>query len=124
MTTRIDMSKVALWRKEFGGAYQVPAEIEAAVSAGLLVDVSWHNDVCPCFVAGEEDNDGNFPVRLWVEHPDTNQREFQGPDRFLVDNCGESRGLETVELSTNDVNEALAKVQELLDKGSRSRFEI
>ena len=68
------------WRTEFGGGYAVPPEITAAG----LVDCSWHNDVCPSFCLPEQaDHEG--AVRLWVDHPDPDQRE-RGSDapRYLV----------------------------------------
>jgi hypothetical protein len=65
-----------LYLSEFGPAYEVPDAI-----VDTLEDLSWHNDVCPSF--GVEDNDGNG-VRLWVEHPDVDQRESAFGSRYVV----------------------------------------
>ena len=69
----------ALWICEFGTDYAVPSVI-----SDRLVDVSWHNDVSPSFVlAGDEDNEN--AIRLWVEHPDPEMREYSGSSvRFIV----------------------------------------
>lgn len=66
------------WRSEHGEDYAVPSAI---VRMGGIVDLSWHNDVCPRFCVTE---DGSGP-NLWVDHPDPERREY-GPDRqrFLV----------------------------------------
>lgn len=74
---------VVKWREEFGEAYAVPAEI---TSDARLVDVSWRNDVCPSFIAAEDldawDSE-SVTLRLWVEHPDPEQRAWEGP-RYVV----------------------------------------
>ena len=61
------------WREEFGLGYGVPA---AALAAAGLTDVSWANDACPAFEAGEG-------VRLYVDHPVAAEREGGGA-RFTV----------------------------------------
>lgn len=67
------------WIKEFGTEFDVPS-----IVSERLIDVSWHNDVSPSFVRpGDEDNED--AIRLWVEHPDPNRREYIGSSvRFIV----------------------------------------
>lgn len=73
------------WRAEFGADYAVPPE----VSAAGLIDVSWHNDACPSFIRPEDEADfidghGQCVARLWVEHPDPDQREYRATKRYSV----------------------------------------
>jgi hypothetical protein len=69
-----------LWVREFGFGYAVPAVI---LHEPEVEDLSWHNDVCPSFglrgTCGGDEPD----VRLWVEHPDRDQREANTP-RYMV----------------------------------------
>jgi hypothetical protein len=69
------------WEYEHGPEFQVPALISDA-----LPDQSWHNDVCPSF--GVELHEGPesdiHDLRLWVEHPDPDQRENLAGYRYAV----------------------------------------
>jgi hypothetical protein len=71
------------WIAEFGEAYAVPVAI---LQAGLN-DSSWHNDVAPSFML-PADADGDNAIdapRLWVNHPDPDQREMGAETpRFFV----------------------------------------
>jgi hypothetical protein len=75
------------WLSEFGSEYAVPESILRREAAGLLNDVSWHNDTAPSFeIVGaplphEEVEENTW--RISVEHPDPYQREIEGP-RFVV----------------------------------------
>ncbi|HYK70392.1 MAG TPA: hypothetical protein VEV45_20780 [Streptosporangiaceae bacterium] len=89
------------WIEQFGAAYDVP---EAILSEAGLEDVSWHNDACPCFGSQANETD----VCIWVEHPDPERREMEGP-RFTV---SWANG-ETVFGQTDDVQEALRLYRKL-----------
>jgi len=72
------------WQWEHGAEYAVPDEI---LNAADLADLSWRNDTCPSFgrtVTDPVSGDAH-DVRLWVEHPDPEQRESGGlGERFVV----------------------------------------
>jgi hypothetical protein len=68
---------MARWADEHGEEYAVPAEILAIDG---IVDLSWHNDVCPRFAVHDE----GFGPNLWVDHPDPDKREMCPTPRFLV----------------------------------------
>lgn len=74
---------------------------------GGLLDLSWHNDVCPRFALSE---DGSGP-NLWVDHVDPQQRE-NGPDtpRFLVIvQMGDSASSDDAQVHEgNDLRDAVA----------------
>ncbi len=79
------VNRTVLWIAEFGAEYAVPALV-----TDTLEDLSWHNDICPSFTTkGIAANDPTYhegvDVRLWVDHPDPQERET-GPDtpRFRV----------------------------------------
>jgi len=86
------------WISEHGKEYDVPQEI---LSAGIP-DISWHNDLCPCFGT----QIGDTRVRLWVEHPLWVKRELGGP-RFTVDRYDEQTSEYLAQHQTDDVNEAM-----------------
>jgi hypothetical protein len=65
------------WTTEHGAQYEVPEAVLTLVREGLAIDDSWHNDSCPRFRNEARE------VSFWVEHPDPNRRETDGP-RFLV----------------------------------------
>lgn len=69
------------WRSEFGDEWDVPAIPD-------LVDESWHNDACPSFGSADKLVDPPtrdvHDLRLWVEHPDPEQREVAEAGRFTV----------------------------------------
>lgn len=95
------------WQSEHGKSFDVPANILAAAG---LVDQSWHNDICPCFCWPWDDQQD---LRLWVDHPDNDQREMPGGKRFMVGrgyDGGHPNKFE--QFDTDDLNEALAKMKE------------
>lgn len=90
------------WRKEFGEEYQVPQDIEDLTKHGVTRDLSWHNDSSPSFgfvrdVVGKP----HLDIRLWVEHPDVDKREF-GPDssRYGVQVFGDDKVLDSKSFRT------------------------
>jgi len=105
------------WREEFGDDYAVPALIDRLIDAGRLMDLSWHNDVCPsvCLPPGAAGPDERTP-RLWMDHPDPNMRET-GPDGTRY-NVMSAHGVtdyittddEIVCFPTDDLREALRKL--------------
>lgn len=70
------------WKTEFGDDYKVPTVISS-----FLKDESYRNDACPSFVTSdcERDEDGEARYKLWVEHPDPDKREFDGPRLIVSD---------------------------------------
>lgn len=103
-----------LWIAEKGDEFDVPDVIAKAEG---IEDMSWKNDTCPSF--GLELGD-DIIVRIWVDHPDRDQRENDTEHRFHVaaDDWGDSGRLaaagvtDTSEegdfiLSTDDPHEAL-----------------
>jgi hypothetical protein len=72
------MNESPTWIDEFGEEYDIPNEI---LHIEGIEDHSWHNDTCPSF--GLYDSLGTF-LRIWVEHPDPDQREFASGSRFGV----------------------------------------
>jgi len=97
----------ALWVKEFGIDYAVPAEILKRTD---LEDMSWHNDVAPSF--GREIN--GQPLRIWVEHPDPAMREMPG-QRFMVLIDGEDETCLFFQ-ATDDAGVALAAFDEFASR--------
>lgn len=74
------------WREEFDESFDVPELIEKLEG---VEDMSWHNDVCPSFgVRGDEEWD----LRIWVQHPDPEQRETYEAERYMVQAMGWSGG--------------------------------
>lgn len=109
------------WTAEFDAGYAVPGEIIALVNAGKLVDVSWHNDVCPSFSpkqpgrAGEDrlsDDVVNDAVKIWIDHPDVGQRELgEGTKRFAVTVTDDAGDAEST-LHTDALAELLAYLKQ------------
>lgn len=97
------------WEAEFGAAYAVPDEIRALANAGKLEDISWHNDVCPSFSVA----DGS--VKLWVDHPEREQRECTPVNRFTVCLYDEGGDWLTDALRTDDVGEVIAYLADHFD---------
>lgn len=54
-----------------------PAAAMPALPDGWT-DVSWHNDVCPCYARAS----GN--VVIWIDYPDPSDREYYNTKRFRV----------------------------------------
>lgn len=101
------------WSQEFSPEYQVPAEIESLHQQGLAEDMSWHNDVCPSFggyvkAPISPAQDGEYEVRIWVDHPDPNKREIPTNPRFLVTYMASDGGDMEVLANTDSVQEAIA----------------
>jgi hypothetical protein len=67
------------WRNQFQD-YPVPGEIESLATSGVIVDTSWGNDICPSFEMYRH----GHGIRIWVDHPDPEQREMKSPTRFAV----------------------------------------
>ena len=96
------------WQQEFGADFDVPEIIRQLCRLGVLVDTSWHNDICPSF-ALNDGNDGQL-LGLWCDHPATKEREMPEWPRFRV--CdGPSVDPEHTKdhLATDDVMAALAE---------------
>jgi hypothetical protein len=68
------------WINEHGPDFAVPAEI---LQIEGIVDLSWHNDVCPHFGVNDE---GTGPT-IWADHPNPDLREMCPTPRFLVRFC-------------------------------------
>lgn len=111
-----------VWPDEFPASYRVPRDVIKLVEAGLVEDMSWRNEPSPSF--GIKLKDKNW-VRLWVEHPDP-ARRVGWTDRYTVVIQPEPAvpfGWRMV--ATDDVNEALAWLLEIVRmKGSRVRFKV
>lgn len=71
------------WLDAFGPSADVPAVLSADPR---LQDVSWHNDVCPSFVAAPStyEGAGADEVRLWADFPDKARSEYPTCARFRV----------------------------------------
>ena len=67
------------WKSEFGPGYGVPPEFDKMVEQGRLKDLSWHNDSCPSFGLGAQDD-----LRVFVERSDPALREEPGSKRYTV----------------------------------------
>lgn len=48
------------------------------------VDDSWHNDVCPSWIAGAFRDDAATLVKVYVDWPLQEDRELRQPFRFMV----------------------------------------
>jgi hypothetical protein len=57
------------WRNQFRDC-PVPGESDGLATAGVIVDTSWGNDVCPTFAMYRHGQG----IRIWVDHPDMRQR--------------------------------------------------
>lgn len=65
------------WCEEFGPVYRCPPLPEG------FEDFSWHNDAMPSFGFWDETK-GEASVRLWIDHPDPEERVGGGGARFVV----------------------------------------
>ena len=79
---RVNWREERLWVLEFGEEYEVPHEVEEMVAAGILHDISRHNDPCPRFSHPGE----GVLVVLCVHHCDPEQRKYDAGEaaRFGV----------------------------------------
>lgn len=84
MSEHIVYDRRPLWMVEFGERYAVP---DAIANDPRLIDTSWHHDVCPSFTLQGHDADA-LDVRLWVDHPDSDERELDGARLMVCDNDG------------------------------------
>ena len=100
------------WTEEFGPEFDVPKEI---LAHPRMEDMSWHNDASPSFGASKGEpgdlSDPYVEVRLWVDHPDPDKREYPGSKRFSVfvqsesQEVGDPSGL--FDQGTDDLDEAI-----------------
>lgn len=74
-----------LWREEFPADFAVPDELSFDPE---LEDTSWHNDACPSFTLTKLMvaylAEGRVDLRLWVDHPEQDRREFEQCNRYGV----------------------------------------
>ena len=77
----MNQQRITGWLREFGSEYAVPNEVQALVDSGVIEDTSWHNDACPTF---EAYNEHGYRLRMGVDCPDAEQREFPDAARFNV----------------------------------------
>lgn len=95
------------WRSEFGSGYEVPTDI---TSDPELIDQSWHNDTCPSFsLSGQPEIEDSQWWRLWVEHPDRDQREYPQQERFTV--CTQGLSDTSIAYEGTDVIAAIAALK-------------
>lgn len=92
------------WKREHGPDYDVPIDVLQLVQRELAHDLSWHNDMCPCF--------GTDTAHLWVEHRDIEQREVV-KQRYAVAIAKDGENDEYV-LLTDDVNLAIRTYLDLI----------
>ena len=71
------------WRNQFPADFAPPAEVLAWLPGSGFTDTSWGNDVCPSFSLPLHEAGEHVEVRLWVDHPDRQQRELDSP-RYAV----------------------------------------
>lgn len=69
------------WRHEHGDVYDVPTEI---LRVEGIEDLSWHNDTCPSFGAQIGVGGDLLRLRIWVDHPDPDQRDMGWPRFYVV----------------------------------------
>jgi hypothetical protein len=98
------------WDSEFGASYKVPKKLLDLADAGVLEDVSWHNDISPSF---ERKTEGGYSVRLWVEHPDLDQREAGG-SRFMITMDDPDGAFLITVIETDKLDEALRVLRTML----------
>lgn len=103
---------VRAWDNEFPG-FSMPAPLVALIEAGVLVDISWHNDSCPHLTMSwtdvQEMHDNNTAIGLWVDEEDPDKRESENSYRYsLVVGYSEQR--ESI-LHTNDLNDVLEWIE-------------
>lgn len=91
-----------LYPAEFQDWQPAPA-LANLITTGVLLDQSWHNDVCPSFIkASDEAKDNEQRPILWADYEDTALREFEAQaKRYTV-----TQGEETL-AQTDDLTEAL-----------------
>lgn len=90
---------------EFPADFAVPAELLALVAAGKLVDTSWGDDCSPSFRPADCPD---CSIRLWVDHPDPEQREHGTGSRFWIAFYDDENQWFDNPLETDDLAEVLA----------------
>ena len=80
---------IPLWQREFPDFGPMPAQVADLLAKGTLIDLSWHNDICPNFIRATDqavcDAEGLDRVwSLWVDYADPSQREIPEWPRFRV----------------------------------------
>lgn len=105
------------WIHEFGREYDVPRKIVDLVIAGLASDLSWHNDLAPSF--GTVSKDGKLEIRIWVEHPDKDQRELDDMSRYIV--TGVKNGKEYLTEQISGVEAAINRYLKALRDAVKSQ---
>jgi len=71
-----------LWQQEFGAKWNVPQELQALVTRGVLTDQSWHNDACASFSANLPDGE---VLWVWVDAEQLDDREYPEHERFVLE---------------------------------------
>lgn len=108
------MKRERNWIKEFGADYRIPKEIDCLVDAGILIDVSWHNDACPSFTvsAHADSEDASEMIRLFVEHQQQDKREDADEKlRYVLISAGNE-----LRYTGNSVDTVTAVVHELMSE--------
>jgi hypothetical protein len=106
------MQTVINWESEHGKEYEVPEEILKLCTEGVARDMSWHNDLCPCFGRLKQTCDSLLAC-IWVDHPDPAKRENIDKTRFLV--CKyDGDGNESRIFATDDARAAIQKYRKFV----------
>lgn len=91
--------------------YDVPDTIQRLVSAGVLKDKTWKEDVVPHFEAIL--SDGSELV-LWVDHPNGSYRAVPDGPRYGLENYQKGQ-LPVTLYESNDLDEALMALKNILE---------
>jgi hypothetical protein len=111
-------SNAMLWEKEFNASYQIPDAVIQMVRDGVLVDNSYHHDTCPSFDYYYNEVGTDY-VRLSVEHPDPQKREYDEPSyRFVIGHFYPDGRWDDL-LATNDTEEAVQYMRRLAEGADR-----
>lgn len=91
------------------------------------VDISWHNDGCPSFMAmtkGEGDGSARFErMRIWINEAEPHQRDIPASSRFIVVYEGDAIE-DNVEIHLEDWQEVLDYVSVRVDLANEYVGEI
>jgi hypothetical protein len=91
---------------EHGSGFAIPVEV---TSDPDLIDMSWHNNVCPSFACEADDPDE--PCQLWIDRPNPDERENDGAERFTV-----TDGAYECLYAGDDIHEALAVLKDAVKR--------
>lgn len=80
-------------------------------------DTSWHNDTCPSF------SNEFVGLRLWVEANDVEQREYDDMSKYSLVTINEDFEQIEVILETENLDEVIAKVNEIVKEASISAMQ-